>query len=147
MAIYTSGIICNDAIEDRETRVLSAIRIVDHVVVDVPHPVPEGTVIVYPVPFFVVLFFKSDDPEEFDIVFTGIRPDGLRIPHPPERITTGGGTQGHTVRIRIDMDPRLWGTWWFEVSARGQVLLRLPFAVIPPNQNSGTTRQTPAASS
>ena len=138
MAIYTSGIICRDAIVEENTGILSAVRIVDHVVVDIPQPIPSGSVIAYPVPFFVIIVFKSDAPEEFEMVFSAIRPDGKRKDEAPVPIRTGGGPHGHNVRIRIDMDPRLVGTWWFEVNVRGEVALRLPFSVIPPDQKSAT---------
>jgi|SRR5579862_1730766 len=127
MAIYTSGIICEQALD--ESGVLSAIRIIDHVLVDLPSPLPAGTVVAYPVRIYAILSFKSDEPEAFDMRFEALRPDGNRYRQDPLPIRTAGGAGGHIVRIKLDIDPRLIGLWWFEVLIRDEVALRLPFVV------------------
>ena len=132
MAIYTSGFICQWALEERDG-VLSAIRIIDRVEVDIPKDVPPGAIVVATqVACFAVLSFKSDDPEDFEVVFTAIAPNGERIRPQKFNIQTGGGSHGHQMRIGMNFDPRNVGLWWIEILVSGEVALRMPLALVLP---------------
>jgi hypothetical protein len=128
VAIYTSGIICEKALN--EDGVLSAIRIVDHLTVALSKPVPDDahTIILFPLKFAVILSFKSDQPEEFDAQFSGVRPDGKRVAQDPLHVNINE-LKGHFVRIEIGIDPRMIGLWRFEVTVRGETALKLPFSI------------------
>jgi len=68
VAIYTSGLICQLAIQSTDG-VMSAIQIVDRIIVDLPEDVPLGNMVIQPVPCWAILVFKSEDPEEFNVGF------------------------------------------------------------------------------
>lgn len=137
MAIYTSGFICQWALEERDG-VLSAFRIIDRVEVDIPTDVPPGAIVVATqVACFAVLSFKSESPEDFEVVFTAIAPSEQRIQPQTFKIHTDGGSHGHQMRIGMNFDPRDIGLWWVEVAVNGTVALRMPLAlVLPTDPNS-----------
>jgi hypothetical protein len=135
VAIYASGILCKDVLEETMQdgqRVFSAIRIIDTIEVDLPEiPVSgEVTYVAFAIPCFALLVFKSDEPEEFDVVWTAIRPDGPRIALGPYRCSTGGGLSGHILKVTLNIPPQLTGLWWFEVAVRGELKLRMPLSLI-----------------
>jgi hypothetical protein len=135
MAIYTSGFICEKLLEDKGG-VMSAINIIDRAEVDLPIDVPFNQFnVITPLQITAVLIFKSDAPEEFDVVFTGFapatesHPDGLPVNPSTLHVKLGGGIRGHQYRLGITIDPRSLGLWWFNVSMNGEVVLKLPFEV------------------
>ena len=148
MAIYTSGFICQWALEEKDG-VLSAFRIIDRIEVDIPTGVPPGAIVIATqVACFAVLFFKSDAPEELEVVFTAIAPNGERIRPQNFKIRTGGGSHGHQMRIGMNFDPRNIGLWWIEIFVNGKVALKMPLSLVLPNhssliENSSQERQSP----
>jgi hypothetical protein len=125
VAIYTSGLICQWALE--ENGVLSAIRIVDRIEVDIPTDVPAGAIVIATqVACFAILSFKSEGPEDFEVVFTAIAPNGQRLKRQTFSIHTDGGTHGHQLRIGMNFDPRNIGLWWIEIAVNGNVALKMP---------------------
>jgi hypothetical protein len=137
MAIYTSGFICQWALEEKDG-VLSAVRIIDRIEVDIPTDVSPGAIVVaMQVACFAVLSFKSEGPEDFGVVFTAIAPNGQRIHPQTFKIHTDGGSHGHQMRIGMSFDPSNIGLWWIEVAVNGAVALRMPLAlVLPTDPNS-----------
>ena len=136
MAIYTSGFICQWALEEKDG-VLSAFRIIDRVEVDIPTNAPSGAIVIATqVACFAVLSFKSDDPEDFEVIFTAIAPNGERIRPQRFKIQTAGGSHGHQMRIGMNFDPRNVGLWWIEILVNGKVALKMPLALALPTDQS-----------
>jgi hypothetical protein len=105
MAIYISGLLCQVALEEPD-QLLTAVRIIDQIVVDLPSDVPTDKLnILTLLPIWALILVKSDSPEDFELDFTGIAPGGRRVN--PQRIAihSGGGSKGHQVRLGIDIDP------------------------------------------
>lgn len=137
MAIYTSGLICQLAIEG-EDKVLSAIQIVDRVVVDLPeHVDPNAIVVTMALSCFAVLMFRSDGAESFEATFAAIKPDGTRSKETRFPVSIPGGAGGLTMRVNLVLDPRSLGLWWFEVFVNGAVALRLPLEIVPEKHLEG----------
>lgn len=140
MAIYTSGFICQQAIEDQE-HVFSAIQIIDRIEVDLPTDVdPSKIVISTHVTCAALLLFRSDEPEDFDVTFTAVAPVPPDILNPPpgirlrprefKGIHSGGGVHGHQMRLNLRFDPRNRGLWWFEVAVNGRLVLKMPLELV-----------------
>jgi hypothetical protein len=126
VAIYTSGIICQYALEESD-HVLTAVRIVDHVVVDLPADTDLGrALIINQVECYAILSFKSDGPEDFEVAYSAVAPNGQRMNPAKFRAHTEGGTHGHQMRIGMSFDPRNIGLWWIEVLVNGELALRMP---------------------
>lgn len=132
MAIYTSGLICQLAIQSTDG-VMSAIQIVDRIIVDLPEDVPLGNMVIQPVPCWAILVFKSEDPEEFNVGFTAIAPGGTRLNQSTFFVKLPGGAGGFQMRLGINIDPRNVGIWWFEVTVRGVTVFRMPLEIFPGN--------------
>src|SRR5581483_6260556 len=119
--------------------VLSAFRIIDRVEVDIPTDVPPGSIVIAnQVACFAVLSFKSDGPEDFEVTFTAIAPNGERIRPQRFKIQTGGGSHGHQMRIGMNFDPRNLGLWWVEILVNGKVALKMPLVLALPTGQSAT---------
>ena len=149
-AIYTSGILCQIAIEEGPDRVLSAIRIVDRIEVDLPTDLaPDMTVIAMQVSCFAILSFKSESPEDFDVIFTGVTPRGDRVKQTTFKIHTDGGIRGHQIAFRMNFDPRNIGLWWFEVAVNGLIALKMPLEIVratDPDPSIPLEKQSPTQS-
>jgi hypothetical protein len=129
VAIYTSGMICQLALEDTDHS-LSLIKLIDRVMVDFPEGVPaDQLVVAWPLSCAAVLVFKSEGPEQFQVSFTAVAPDGHRTTPIsfPVNLTGGGG--GFSMRLALNIDARSLGLWWFEVAVRSTVVLRLPLEI------------------
>jgi hypothetical protein len=130
MAIYVSGLLCQLALEEPDHS-LTAVRIMDQIVVDLPSDVPSSQInILTLLPVWALILVKSDGPEDFVLDFTGIAPGGQRVN--PQRIAihSEGGSRGHQVRLGINIDPRSDGLWWFEIAVAGDVVLKMPLLIV-----------------
>jgi len=151
MAIYTSGFICQDLIEEGAEHVFTAIRIVDRIEVDVPTDLPPGAIVVTtPISFYAVMSFRSDGPEDFDMVFTGIAPGEIRANSTTSKVHTDGGVRGHSFAMRLHFDPRNLGLWWFEVKINDAVAFKMPLElaaqkglIVQPEKQSPEQRSLP----
>lgn len=132
MAIYTSGFICQYLIDEGPEHIFSAIRIIDRIEVDVPTDLPAGTTVVTaPISFYAVVSFRSDGPEDFEMVFTAVAPGDIRLNPTTRRVQMEGGISGQTFGMRLNFDPRNIGLWWFEIKVNGNVVLRMPLELAP----------------
>ena len=140
MAIYTSGLICQEAIEE-SGQIFSAIRIIDRIEVDLPTEIdPEKTIIANQIACVALLLIRTDGPEVFDVTFTAVAPvppgvldppSGLRmLPREFKGIHSGGGVHGHQMRLNLKIDPRLVGLWWFEVAVNNALVLKMPLELL-----------------
>jgi len=151
VALYTSGFVCQSVLQEKDANdlspgVLSAIRILDRVVVNIPPPTQQGLAFVLPTAHCVALvIFKSDSPEEFDAILTVQDPSGQPKGNSLYRCKTGGGVLGHVLKIDVLLDSNLPGLWYIDVSVKDKRVLRIPVEVIhtatvqlpPPSQTQG----------
>jgi hypothetical protein len=144
VAIYISGFLCQYALEEPDHSI-TAVRICDQIISDLPSDVPPEKInIVNFLAIWVLLFVKSDGPEDFDMAFTGIAPNGDRVNPCLFNVRTEGGSKGHQIRTSLNIDPRSVGLWWFEVAAKGTVVLKMPLQVAA-HDASQTSSQQPSS--
>jgi hypothetical protein len=145
MAIYVSGLLCQYALEERD-HVLTAVKIVDQIVFDLPSDIPPDKVnILNLLQVWALIFVKSDGPEDFELEFTGIAPNGQRVN--PQRIAihSKGGSKGHQIRLEIQIDPRSQGLWWFEIAIAGNVVLKMPLLIAASDQSANPSPSVEAS--
>jgi hypothetical protein len=128
MAIYVSGIICREILEEAGN-ILSAIRITDVVSLDIPESVDISKVEILPAEFYILLVVRSDEPEEFDLEFTPIAPTGSKSRTQVLHSKVSSGVRGNTFRIATKVDARLPGLWWLEIKTQGRIALKMPLHI------------------
>lgn len=145
MAIYVSGLLCQIALEEPDHS-LTAVRIIDQIVSDLPSDVPFDKInILTPLSVFALILVKSDGPEDFELVFTGIAPNGQRVNPQKISIHSEGGSKGHQVRLGINIDPRNSGLWWFEIAIAGNVVLKMPLLIVASDQSANPSPSSEAS--
>jgi hypothetical protein len=134
--LYTSGLVCQQVLQESDATpqssgVLSAIRIIDRVIVDVPATLPGGVAyFLAPAHCVALVIFKSDTPEQFDAIIALHDPGGTLRISTNYACLTGGGVSGHALKLDLLLDSNSPGLWRVDVTVRGQLALRIPIEVI-----------------
>lgn len=126
--IYASGLVCREILEEVNS-VLSAIRIVNTLNVNVPEGSHAGDLNLPPIEARALIHFSAEGPTEFDAV--------LRVTDPLGKtgvLTTLHGRilheiHFHTINIGIKVDPAVEGLFTLEVLVNEEIKLRLPLRV------------------
>ncbi|HYI96894.1 MAG TPA: hypothetical protein VEX68_25350 [Bryobacteraceae bacterium] len=131
--IYTNAFVCQYAIREQSTNstnVLTAFRIVDLHTIEIP-PVPANTIIVLPtLAVDLVVQFRSETAQTFDVVVTTIRPDDQEVaPASFPAQSTQGGVFGAILSVRVTLDFKVEGLYWFDVFVDDELATRVPLLI------------------
>src|ERR1700733_15186340 len=143
--IYLSAFLCQDVIREKNSDVLTAIRISNAYTVlptDVTVQLGPGLTVakqVYlPVQFSAVLSFFSDGPVDFDVTLKGFDPDGIELElGQPFRCRSEGGTVGHTLNNRITVATNKAGEHRIAVYVDNVKVSMMPLKIIHANRLVG----------
>jgi hypothetical protein len=127
MAIYVSGFICQDVIEEK-SGLYSALRFADRLTVTFPAGVDPKTLA--PLSAHVLILYRSEDPQRFPSTIKILDPEGQGPPPRIDNIVIDGGIRGHMSHAHLVLQPGKAGLWWIEVSVNDEVRLRIPFEII-----------------
>lgn len=128
MAIYVSGFICGDTIQEANTGLYSALRIADILTVSIPPGIEPKDI--PPLETNVLIFYRSEGPERFISSVRFIDPGGEERPPKIDEIELRGGTHGHMTHVSLRLQPWKAGLWWIDVSVGDNIALRIPFEII-----------------
>lgn len=130
MPIHVSGFLCERVIQDAKDRVLTAVRMMDRVEVDLPENIdPSTTVVLNYINCAALVVFRSDAAIATKGTWAAIRPSGETNAVDFD-IDIKDGTTTHTVVFGLLISPLDMGIWRFTVSVDGTILLTLSLGVL-----------------
>lgn len=121
--------VCEHVLHEKDN-VMSAIRIVDifHVA---PRPPDMPSTAKQRIDIQALVGVKAGDLSgPFTVQIVLCYPSGLRKELPPFPVTLKGGEQGHNVSMRLTVEVREYGLYWFDVLWEGEMLTRIPFKLV-----------------
>lgn len=128
MAIYVSGVVCRDVLEEKDGT-LSLLRLSDVVTIDIPEDIDPSQAHMEPVNVILYLSFRSDGPEDFVATIRALRPDGQWTISTALQTVIEGVMEGHHYVLRLEIDATLAGVWTFEIKVRDELVLKVRFLV------------------
>jgi hypothetical protein len=152
--IYTSAFFCQDVLREKDSDVLTAIRISDaFTVLPAEFTLESGKESAVTKSFYLPLMvhallrFHSDGPTDFEVRLKGIDPDGVEMKPmgAPFRCKSKGGTAGHSLNIKLTIGTGKEGDYRLEVYVDGGLATTMPLRIIhgiaveahQPDQTSG----------
>src|SRR5947209_7218768 len=127
--LSAAAFLCQDAIIEKDTNILSAIKLMDRLDIDLPASLPANATFVIPIKTTVVVTFKSPIPRRFTAHIIGRRPDKSEFASGAYSLELTGGAHGHTLLMPVRFESTSAGIYWFEVWVEGDVLQRIPLEV------------------
>jgi len=158
--VYVSAFFCTDIIRDKDTDLLTAIRITTafnaRPVVVTPK-LPDGTPdhanaeqFFEPARLYVIINFHAEQATVFQLELKMKRPDGefmnTEVGMPSGPCSIGGGANGAlTLKIALSLDVKHHGEHWLEIYMDEEVTFKLPYLVIHPGTDSSPAVSQPGA--
>ncbi len=136
--IYLSAFLCQEVLREKNSDVLTAIRISNaytilatEVTVELGPGLSVSKQVYLPVQFSAVLSFYSDGPVDFDVNLKGFDPDGLELElGEPYRCHSEGGASGHTLNNRITIPTSKPGEHRIDVYVDNVKVTTMPLRII-----------------
>jgi hypothetical protein len=144
--IYVNALFCADIVREKDTDLLTAIRVTNAFTV---HPLKaaveftddgpiEEHVVYPPIRFHAVITFWCKEPREFTFSLKGYRANGDPLEGNMETIITlpKASLGGHTINLDSTMPGIVPGVHWFEFCVDGEPITRLPLVIIHQKKDS-----------
>jgi hypothetical protein len=138
--VYVSVFVCKDVLREEATGIVSAIRILDTVTVEIPEGVDAFTF--NSVPFRALISYRSNAPCSFMLGMSATGPSGERADRTIGEFHSQGGVEGGLINADISVRTELEGTYWFELFVNNEIATKIPlriaheFSIKPPDSIS-----------
>ena len=132
MSIYTAGLICQHVLKE-ENGIYSALRIADMIEIELPANVDLSKFSFQQISCHALFIFKSDQPEEFEVEISYLKPDGNREGRQVFPIKLKEAPSGHLLDITMEVQPQAEGVYWVEAYIKSTLATRIPFRIVHKN--------------
>lgn len=148
--LSASAILCERTLTEKDSNIISAIRMMDVVSMELPPSQTNiGTLaLLPPVQTNLIVVFKSEKPRRFTTHLRGLRPNKEEFASGEYPVELAGGAHGHCILLPISFEAKFPGIYWFEVWVDGNLLQRIPlFVKHTTTAQPGSSTQTEVLSS